>query len=450
MQSLVTSSWSSAQIAEDYLRFFAERGHTRVLGSPLVVPGTTTTFVIAGMQPLLPYLRGAMPAPAPRLVGMQACLRTVDIARVGGNARTLTSFYMLGNWSVGDYGRREAIALALALLDHFGLERPALWVTTFGGDSERGLAADHEAVAEWRAAGVPPERIVPLGYDDNFWTTGGPGPCGPCTELYVDRGEALGCGQPECRPGCACDRFLEVWNLVFIELDEHPDGTYERLPLRSVDTGMGLERFAAVAQGVRTVHEIDLFAPAVRRLAELAPVPADEGEREQHARRIIVDHARAALLAVLAGVTPGPDGAGSVLRRLLRRASRQGRLLGLRQSFLAELVPPLLATHAPLLRDTERERSALVAPLLTAEERGFARVLATGLRLLDRVRPDERGSVPGELLFTLHAARGFPPDLAAEVLAERGLAVEWESYERALAEHRAISRVSANKRFRGV
>ncbi len=457
MRQLTREAWSSATIAREYLRFFSERGHLELPGSPLLVPGGTTSFVIAGMQPLMPYLRGQTAPPAPQLTGIQQCLRTVDIERVGRNARTLTSFYMLGNWSIGDYGRREAIELALELLDRFGLDRHALWVTVFGGDEQRGLAPDEEAVEEWRRAGIPSERIVPLGMEDNFWDGGGPETCGPCTEMYVDRGAELGCGRTECRPGCDCPRFLEVWNLVFVEFEQRPDGSYERLPLRSVDTGMGLERFAAVAQGVETVCDIDLFQPALRRLGELAQVRVggdmSADERELRARRIIVDHTRAALLAALAGVEPAPNGPGSVLRRLIRRAARQGAILGLRRPFLGELVPPLLEAHGSLLSGDVggdlAARGRAVAEMLSHEERSFSRVLSTGLRLLERERGDERGVVAGERLFRLHAERGFPPDLAAEVLSERGLMVDWSGYEREVERHRAISRVSAERKFGG-
>ncbi|WIG58866.1 MAG: Alanyl-tRNA synthetase [Ktedonobacterales bacterium] len=433
--------WTAPEIVETYLAFFRERGHLEIPGSPLVVPDGTTLFVVAGMQPLMPYLRGQVAPPAPRLTDLQRCLRTDDIDAVGTNGRKLTSFHMLGNWSIGDYTRREAIALALDLLDCFGVERSSLWVTTFAGEPSLGLARDEVAVEEWRRVGMPESRIVPLEMDDNFWSTGGPGPCGPDSEIFVDRGEAVGCGKPECRPGCSCERFLEIWNLVFSEFEQRPDGGYEPLPIRSVDTGMGLERVAAVMQGVLSVYETDLFAPALRRLRELAPSGISDGASETRAVRMILDHTRTALLAGLAGVTPGRDGRGSVVRRLIRRAARQGYVLGLRQPFLGELVAPLVAGHGTLLTPRERERALEIARTLGDEERRFARVLATGLREVERIRPDDDGTVAGERLFVLHAERGFPADLAAEVLAERGITVRWPEYERAFAEHRAISRV---------
>jgi alanyl-tRNA synthetase len=441
---------SSADITDRFLAFFRARGHTAISGSPLIVPGAGTSFVIAGMQPLLPYLLGREAPVAPRLTALQRCLRTDDADAVGSNARKLTAFHMLGNWSVGDYGRREAIALALELLDDFGLDRRQLWVTTFAGDGALGLPPDEVCREEWLRAGVPRDRIVPLGLDDNFWSTGGPGPCGPDTEIFVDRGAEVGCGEPTCRPGCACDRFLEIWNLVFVEYEQRPDGSYTPLPLRSVDTGMGLERVAAVLQDVPSVFDTDLFRPAMDRLAALAPVGvAGGGQAETRARRTIVDHVRATILAGLAGVEPGRDGRGSVVRGLIRRAARQGRLLGLDRPFLGELVAPLVEAHGPLLAPDERVRAAQLTRTLTDEEGRFARVLTTGLRLLARLQPNEEGLVSGEDIFALYADHGFPPDLAGEVVAERGMRVDWAGYERALEEHRLVSRASAQRRFRG-
>ncbi|MBF6590615.1 MAG: hypothetical protein IVW57_08800 [Ktedonobacterales bacterium] len=455
---------ASSEIAERFLAFFRERGHREVAGAPLAVPGGGTSFIIAGMQPMIPYLRGQEPPPAPRLTALQRCLRTDDADAVGTNGRKCTSFHMLGNWSIGDYGRREAITLALALLDELGLDRSRLWVTLFGGDEALGLPRDEATAHEWRRMGMPEERIVPLGAEDNLWTMGGPGPCGPCTELFMDRGVARGCGRESCLPGCACERFLEIWNLVFIEYEWLPGGTYEPLPLRSVDTGMGLERVAAVLQDAESVFETDLFMPARTRLGELvatrgreAPpgrsAPSDQTDTarleraEARARQMIVDHARAALLALLAGVGPGHDGRGSVVRQLIRRAARQGRVLGLEQPFLGELLGPLATGHGALLTPEEQARVPELARLVTEEETRFARVLTVGLRELARLAPGPDGLVPGERLFALHADRGFPPDLAAEVLAERGLAVDWSSFARAREAHRVVSRASAARRF---
>jgi alanyl-tRNA synthetase len=457
---------TSAEIVARYLEFFRARGHLEIPGGPLVVPESTTSFIIAGMQPLLPYLRGEQTPPSPRLTDLQRCLRTDDVDGVGLNARKLTCFHMLGNWSIGDYGKREAIARALELLDDLGIDRGSLVMTTFAGDADLGLPPDEETIGLWHEVAIPNDHIVPLGAEDNFWTIGGgPGPCGPCTELYVDRGAHLGRCVPACRPGCACDRYLEIWNLVFIEYERLPDLTHRPLPLRSVDTGMGLERTAAVLQDVPSVFETDLFAGAQTRLAELAPPGVASGGavpdglvhgdltpdalREPRARRMIVDHARAVLLAGLSGVVPGPDGRGSVLRRLIRRAARQGHVLGIERPFLRELLPPLVAAHGPLLTADERARVAALGDLVAEEEARFSRVLTAGLRELGRLRPGPDGLVPGARIFALHAARGFPADLAGEILAERGLTVDWPGYERALEEHRVVSRASVETRFRG-
>lgn len=448
MQISQMQSISSTSIVERFFAFFTGRGHLELPGSPLVVAGSTTSFTIAGMQPLLPYLRGQETPPSKRLTALQRCLRTDDVDAVGINERKLTFFHMLGNWSVGDYGKRGVIELALELLRDFGFERDSLWVTTFAGDPALCLPPDEKVDEEWLRQGFPPERIVPLGVDDNFWTMGGPGPCGPCTEIFYDRGVELSCGKTTCQPGCDCPRFLEIWNLVFIEFDRSPDGSLARLPFLSIDTGMGLERVALLLQGVELVFETDLFLPAVARLIDLAPVGVvGDSSVEQRSRRIILDHTRSALFAGLEGVLPGRDGRNSVLRRLVRRASRQGRILGIDRPFLSELVLPFVQGHSTLLTELEQQRLSILPDMLTNEETQFARVLTLGLKHLNRLIPGEHGIVPGEDLFKLHAEQGFPSDLAAEILAERGLQIEWSGYEQALEQHRDISRVSAERHF---
>ena len=432
------SELTSPEISRRYLAYFRTRDHLEIARTPLD-SAESTLFVISGMQPLLPWLRGQTQPPAPRLTGLQRCLRMDDVDALGTNGRNLSSFNMLGNWSIGDYGKREAVVFADGLLTELGVDRSALWVTVFAGEPVSGLPPDDETRDEWRRVGQPEERIVPLGPDDNLWTMGGPGPCGPCTELFIDRGEALGCGQPTCRPGCSCDRFLEIGNLVFIEYELQPDGSYSPLPLRSVDVGMGLERIAAVLQGKATLFEVDLYEGAQQRLAQLVPSENDTPERGR-ARRVIVDGVRAALYIGLVGVVPHHDGRGSVLRRMIRRAARHGRILGLEQPFLGELVFPLIQSGGDLFSPDERERAPKIAALLTEEERRFSRVLTTGLRLLERMHSERDGVISGEQLFRLHAERGFPADLAAEVLAERGVRVDWPGFTAAMEQHHAISR----------
>jgi alanyl-tRNA synthetase len=356
---------------------------------------------------------------------------------------------MLGNWSIGDYGKREAIEMALdLLLNIFNLDQSRLWVTIFAGDPELGLPADEMAVQEWLRMGIPREHIVPLGSDDNLWTMGGPGPCGPCSEIYIDLGLNLDPHPSECRPGGSCERFLEIWNLVFMEYERPSSGPLTPLPQRNIDTGMGLERMALVLQNTESVFSIDLFLPAVARLSEFAPSGVAGGDSiEIRARRVIVDHMRAVLLAGLVGVMPGRDGSGSVVRRLVRRASRQGRILGINRPFLSELLMPLSQGHGALLTAEEHDCIPALTCVVSDEEKLFERVLTRGLRYLSQLEPDEDGVIPGELLFKLRAEKGFPTDLATEILAEGGLQVDWPGYEHAEEEHRKVSRLSAEKHF---
>jgi alanyl-tRNA synthetase len=441
---------SSERITETYLSFFTQHGHRRIAGVPLAIPETTTSFIIAGMQPLLPYFRGTMVPLAPRLTGWQRCLRTDDVEMVGSNARKMSSFHMLGNWSIGDYGRREAISLAVDLLAVLGIDREQLWVTTFGGDTELGLPPDEETSLEWLRAGVPDQRLVALGAEDNFWTTGGPGPCGRDSELFIDRGEEHGCGKVTCRPGCDCERFLEIWNLVFIEFEQDAEGTITPLPFMSVDTGMGLERIAMVLQHAPSVFETDLYIPALVQLDQLisaaeAPVQSAMGSGQMtsslQSRRMIVDHMRSALLVLLEGIVPLHEGRGSVLRRLIRRAATRGQLLGISKPFLSRLLVPLAEAHGGLITKEERGRIPDAVEIVRAEEQRFAGVLRAGLRVLDRVVLDKDARVPGEWIFQLQAERGFPADLAAEVLSERGIQIEWPSFFAADSRHREVSRV---------
>ncbi|MGO8950728.1 MAG: alanine--tRNA ligase-related protein [Ktedonobacterales bacterium] len=450
----VMSPWpypySSEQIAETFLSFYAQHGHLRIPGAPLAMPGTTTSFVVAGMQPLVPYFTGRESPPAPRLTDVQRCLRTDDVELVGSNSRKISTFQMLGNWSIGDYGRREAIEMSVELLGRLGIDWKSLWVTTFGGDDALNLPPDEETAREWRRIGIPETRLIALGAEDNFWSTGGPGPCGRDSELFVDRGPAAGCGKPTCRPGCECDRFLEIWNLVFIEFEQHQDGSISGLPFSSVDTGMGLERVAMVLQHAPSVFEVDILAPALDQLDQLIPEPAPTSGRavelsRQQSRRMIVDHMRSTLFLGVEGIVPERDGRGSVLRRLIRRAATRGQLLGISQPFLSRLLAPLAKAHGGLLTGAEHELTADIAEMVNLEERRFAQILRTGLRLLDRAVLDELGRASGEWLFRLQAEQGFPADLAAEVLAQRGILVEWPSFYAADLRHREVSRVKRGK-----
>lgn len=343
--------------------------------------------------------------------------------------------------------------MAVELLTIFGLDFQRLRVTTFGGDSTLNLPPDEFTFGEWQRHGFPTERIVPLGMEDNFWDMGVnvPGPCGLCTEIFVDYGPERGCGRPDCRPGCSCERFLEIWNLVFIEFDRSPEGNLTRLPFLSVDTGMGLERIGMVLQEVPSVFDLDLFQPAREVLHILAPFQKDRDPAlDQRARRVILDHTRAVLFLCLEGVLPGPDGRGSVVRRLLRRAARQGRVLGLDGPFLLELIDPLLQAHAFMLTPEQLASVPQIMEKIAREDQQFRRTLTIGLKILGQLQPDERGLIPGEAIFRLHSDRGFPSDLAAEILTERGLSIDWPGYEQAFAQHRQVSRISLESQFRSL
>lgn len=446
--------WTSEAIVSTYLSFFAEHGHLQLPGSSLIAPDSSTYFTVAGMQPLLPYLQGRQTPPSPRLSSLQRCLRTVDVTETGRTGRKLTSFHMLGNWSVGgSYGKREAIELAIELLHTFGLDFQRLWITTFGGDLALNLPPDECTVSEWLRQGFPEQRVISLGLEDNFWDLGRhlPGPCGPCTEMFFDFGPEYSCGRPTCRPGCSCERFLEIWNLVFIEYNRSPEGELTRLPFVSVDTGMGLERIATVLQGVPapSSFDIDLFRPAGELLDQLVSSHGEiSPQPELCSRRLILDHARSALFACLEGILPGQENRNSVIRRLFRRAIRQGHQLGIKSPFLFRFIDPLLQTHSFLLTSEQQEQITRCEEIFVEEEKQFARTLNTGLKILETLKPDERGLIAGEAIFHLYSDRGFPLDLAAEILEERGLTIDWPGYEQALVRHRQVSRRSLEKQFR--
>lgn len=446
-----TAHWTSERIYQTYLGFFTAREHLKLPDSSLVAPDHSTYFTIAGMQPLLPYLRGQKSPPAPRLTDLQRCLRTVDVNDTGSNGRKLTLFHMLGNWSIGDYGKREAIEMAVELFTLFGLDKRRLLITTFGGDHTLNLPPDDLTFDTWQRHGFSTKCLTPLGTEDNLWDMGTnvPGPCGPCTEIFLDRGIEHGCGRTDCRPGCTCERFLEIWNLVFIEYDRSQDGNLTRLPFLSVDTGMGLERIGTVLQNVPSIFDIDLFQPARELLRELAPPQeGTDPSLDLRARRMILDHTRAAVFACMDGVLPGQEGRNSVVRRLLRRALCQGRVLGLRGFWLSQLVEPLLQAHAFTLSPEQQMSAPQLAEILAREEQQFSRTLSVGLKILENLRPDERGIIAGEAIFRLHSDRGFPSDLAAEILAERGLSIDWLGYKQALERHRQVSRLSIERQFR--
>jgi alanyl-tRNA synthetase len=435
------------EIRETFLRYFEEREHRRLPSASLVpAPDDTSTLLtIAGMQPLKPYFLGREASPADRLTTSQRCFRTPDIEEVGRTRRHLTFFEMLGNFSIGDYFKQGAVDYALELsIDGFGFEADRIWATVFGGDEELGLGPDTDAIEIWKAHGIPEERIVLLPRSENFWQAGPTGPCGPCSELYLDRGPAF--GPDDLRPGDDTDRYLEYWNLVFMELFLAEDGSLTELPKQNIDTGLGLERMAAILQGVDSVFETDLFRPLVELAEELSGRGYGEEPRATRAMRILADHSRGMVNLLADGVVPSNEDRGYVLRRIMRRAIQQGRAIGLEAPYLwrfAERAIELLAGAYPHLA-AER---ATVMRWVNDEEESFGRTLDRGSELLGRLVADAKAAgtswIDAADAFRLHDTYGFPYDLTKELLAEEGLSVDDQGFEALMERQRARARGGA-------
>jgi alanyl-tRNA synthetase len=439
----------SAAIRETFLSFFEERGHERRPSGSLVPPpdDTSTLLTVAGMQPLKPFFLGRERPPAPRLTSAQRCFRTPDIEEVGTTKRHLTFFEMLGNFSFGDYFKEEAIAFGWELsVEGFGFDPEQIWITVFGGDEELGLGPDTEAEELWKAQGVPAERIVRLPRTENFWQAGPTGPCGPCSEMYLDRGEAF--GGPEVRPGDDTDRYLEYWNHVFMALELHEDGSLTELPDKNIDTGLGLERMAAIQQGVDSVYDTDGFRPLIELAEQLSGRPYEDGaEADVRAMRIIADHVRGTVELIADGVVPSNEDRGYVLRRIMRRAIQQSRVLGLEPGALSGFAERAVEILAPIHPQVAGER-ALIERWVAAEEEGFGRTLDRGTELLAQIaaEAERQGTswVGAEDAFRLHDTYGFPYEMTRELLAERGLAVDDEGFEALMERQRERARAGVS------
>ena len=430
---------TSAELREGFLSYFESKGHLRRPSASLV-PATYDPSVLlttAGMQPLKPSFLGAEEPPAPLLTTVQKCFRTTDIDMVGLTARHLTFFEMLGNFSVGEYFKDGAVDLAWEFVtEHMGLDPEVLWSTVFAGDPDLGLGEDGVAVAAWERIGIPPERIVRLPRSENFWQAGPTGPCGPCSELYLDRGREHGCDRPDCAPGCECDRFLEFWNLVFMEFDLHEDGTLTPLPRQNIDTGLGVERGAAILQGVHSVYETDGFQHIMDWVAAETGTRYGESDKATKAHRVLADHGRAMTFLVADGVTPSNEGRGYVLRRVIRRAVVHGRDLEL-EGFLPQLADVVVEQMGGVYPELVEHRDD-IASVLRAEEEKFGETLTRGLKLFEET--SQQDSISGEEAFVLQATYGFPIEMTVELARERGQQVDLDGFDEAMAEHREISR----------
>ena len=393
----------------------------------------------------MPYFLGREAPPAPLLTTVQKCFRTPDIDEVGLDGSHLTFFEMLGNFSFGQYFKEGAIDFAWEFVfEHLKLDPERFWVTVFAGDPELGLGEDTVAYDLWVKIGQPTERIVFLPRAENFWSVGGPGPCGPDTEMYYDWGAEHGCGEPDCKPSCTrCERFLEFWNLVFMEFELHVDGKLTPLPKQNVDTGMGIERTAAILQDVMTVYETDVYQAIMRWIAEQSGVAYGDSTEATKAHRVLADHGRGMTFLAADGISPSNEGRGYVMRRIIRRAVQQGDRVGLQAPYLAQLSDVVIEQMKDGYPELEEHREE-IHRILDAEEERFGKTLERGLRLFEEVA--EKGDViSGEDAFRLHDTYGFPLELTLELARERGLGVNDEEFTRLMEQQRTRSRGAISK-----
>ncbi len=434
----------TAELRKMYLDYFVERGHLLVPSSSLVpYKDTSVLLTTAGMQQFKPYFMGLAEPPSGRLTSVQKCFRTSDIDKVGLTARHCTFFEMLGNFSVGDYFKEGAVRYAWEFsLDYLRLDPDLIWISYFEGDDQ--IAADEEAVALWDSVGVPRARMVGLPRSANFWGPVGPsGPCGPCSELYFDRGPEYGCSDPDCRPGCDCDRFVEYWNLVFTGYNMAEDGQLTNLPKQNIDTGMGLERVAALKQGASAVFLTDLFKPLVELGEEISGKRYGEDRQVDVALRVLADHARAMSFLVADGVLPSNEGRGYVLRRIIRRAARFSRSVGMEPPFLERFAQRTIDLMGGAYPELAERREAILRTVGSEEER-FNRTLDQGLVLVEEAiaRAQDEGSnvFPGAVAFQLHDTYGFPVEVTREIVEERGLALDLTGFESSMEDQRKRGR----------
>ncbi len=420
-----------------FLEFFESKGHLAMKSFSLVPHNDNSLLIInSGMAPLKPYFTGQEIPPRRRVTTCQKCIRTGDIENVGKTARHGTFFEMLGNFSFGDYFKKEAIAWSWEFLTEVvGLDPDRLYPSIYENDDE--------AFEIWnKQQKIPAERIFRFGKEDNFWEHGS-GPCGPCSEIYYDRGEKYGCGKPGCTVGCDCDRYMEVWNNVFTQFDNDGKGNYTELEQKNIDTGMGLERLAVVVQDVDSIFDIDTLKALVDRVAEMAHTKYEEDAQKDVSIRLITDHIRSVTFMISDGIMPSNEGRGYVLRRLLRRAARHGRLLGIEGTFLAELSNTVIETSKDGYPELE-ERKAMIFKVITEEENKFNRTIDQGLSILkdmeDAMQKNGQTVLDGEDAFKLYDTYGFPLDLTKEILEEKNMTIDEEGFKAAMQKQREKAR----------
>ena len=422
------------ELREKFLSFFESKGHMRLPSFSLIPKDDNSLLLInSGMAPMKKYFTGEVTPPSKRVTTCQKCIRTPDIERVGITARHGTFFEMLGNFSFGDYFKHEATAWAWEFCTKV-LEMPVdkLWVTIYQDDDE--------AFDIWtKEVGVAPERIVRMGKEDNFWEHGS-GPCGPCSEIYFDRGEKYGCGKPDCGVGCECDRYVEFWNVVFSQFDSDGKGNYPPMEHPNIDTGMGLERLACIMQGVDNLFLVDTVQNIMKHICRIAGIQYGEDEKKDISLRVITDHIRSTTFMIGDGVMPSNEGRGYVLRRLLRRAARHGRLLGINHTFLADVANTVIDENKNAYPELDEKR-AMITKLIHVEEESFAKTIDQGIQMLNSlIDKDFNACLSGEDAFRLNDTYGFPLDLTKEIVAERGMTVDEERFHQLMQEQRERAR----------
>ncbi|HNQ45627.1 MAG TPA: alanine--tRNA ligase [Syntrophorhabdus sp.] len=441
----------SNEIRKKFLEFFNENGHTIVSSSSLIPDkDPSLLFVNAGMVQFKNLFLGIEKREYVRATTCQKCVRAGgkhnDLENVGKTLRHHTFFEMLGNFSFGDYFKEDAIAYAWKLLgDIYQLDKKKMWITVYKDDDE--------AAKIWKSIGIREDRIVRLGEKDNFWSMGEEGPCGPCSEILYDLGEHVGCKRPSCAVGCDCDRFLEIWNLVFMEFDRSGDGKMTKLPRPSIDTGMGLERIASIMQGKLGNYETDLFRPIITRLEDVSHNVYGENEKTDIAMRVISDHIRGATFVINDGVLPSKDGRGYVLRRILRRALRYGKKIGIEREFLSDLSSTVVDIMGDVYPDIKNNHPYIVRVIKGEEER-FIETLSTGMKVydefVDEISSKGESVMSGEMIYKLYDTFGFPLDITTEMAQEDGLSMDMDGFARSLEEQKERSRTSSRIKGEGL
>ena len=442
------------ELRSKYIAFFKSKGHTEISGKSVIPENDPTVlFTTAGMHPLVPYLMGEPHPAGTRLTDYQKCIRTGDIDAVG-DASHLTFFEMLGNWSLGDYFKKEAIGFSFEFLtspQYLGIPVDLLSVTVFAGDDK--VPRDTESAEIWEKHGIPKERIHFLPREDNWWGPAGEtGPCGPDTEMFIDTGKPA-CGA-ECRPGCSCGKYVEIWNDVFMQYRKEQDGSYHTLERHCVDTGMGIERTVAMLQGKKSVYETEIFTPLITTIEKITGYRYGSDTQKDVSVRIICDHIRAAtvILGDPKTVVPSNVGAGYVLRRIIRRAVRHGRKLGIEGTFLATPANVVIEQYKGAYPEL-KEKEATITAELEAEEKRFLETLKKGEAEYEKMKPNllknPKKIIPGRLAFKLYDTYGFPIELTEELARESGLTVDKEEFEEAFKKHQALSRAGSEQIFKG-